>query len=263
MKVLILLGLVSCALARSADEYIVNGATASDGEYPWQVSFRTTSHICGAVVIHQNWALTAGHCVGDPVNSYSCEFGTINRGSGTVVNIINYVRHPQYDSGTGFTDNDVAVIEVNVPAFSSRINVVPGGIDTGISRVGQECWISGWGKTCGDAVGCSPPVGLLEAEIQVVANSVCENAYNGIRVQFVASMMVCLLDSGEVQQQTSCQGDSGGPLVCRSGAADSYDLIGVTSWGASGCPVTSPVVYTRLSNYRSFICTTTRNQVCF
>ncbi|KAK2181354.1 hypothetical protein NP493_403g09033 [Ridgeia piscesae] len=46
-------------------------------------------------------------------------------------------------------------------------------------------------------------------------------------------------------------GDSGGPLVCISGA--SYQLVGATSWGRTGCSGVYPSVYTRVSAYRTWI----------
>lgn len=47
------------------------------------------------------------------------------------------------------------------------------------------------------------------------------------------------------------QGDSGGPLVCDVNGV--WELVGATSWGLQNCPTSSPTVYTRVSNYLSWI----------
>ena len=47
------------------------------------------------------------------------------------------------------------------------------------------------------------------------------------------------------------QGDTGGPLTCTQNSA--YVAAGVASWGASGCSVDMPSVYTRLSYYADWI----------
>ena len=47
------------------------------------------------------------------------------------------------------------------------------------------------------------------------------------------------------------QGDSGGPLVCEDRGV--RRVVGITSWGASGCETEVPSVYTRVSNLRLWI----------
>lgn len=61
----------------------------------------------------------------------------------------------------------------------------------------------------------------------------------------VTSGMVCAGASDPPRD--ACQGDSGGPLVVN------YTLVGIVSWG-EGCADTAyPGVYTRVSNYHSWV----------
>ena len=72
--------------------------------------------------------------------------------------------------------------------------------------------------------------------------------------------MICagdLTDGGE----DSCQGDSGGPLVIpQSDSDDTAIVYGIVSWGR-GCGLEEgPGIYTRVSNYNSWIQTNMNKQ---
>ena len=43
---------------------VIGGSISGDGEWPWNVALRAGNNIiCGAVIISDQWVLTAGHCV--------------------------------------------------------------------------------------------------------------------------------------------------------------------------------------------------------
>ena len=138
--------------------------------------------------------------------------------------------------------------------IGGNTQVVPGGVDTGIDRTSQTCYITGWGRTCGS---CGIPVTLQEVQIPVISDSTCSNRWGN---SYNSNLHVCVW-GGVGGGIGSCSGDSGGPLVCRSGTADSWDLIGVTSWGESNCNPDFPSVYIRLSSFRSWICSETGGAV--
>jgi len=169
------------------------------------------------------------------------------------VSVDSIVRHPDYNVGSGFTPNDIAVVGVAVPIDGVNTAAPPGGLDTGVDRTSHECWISGWGRTCGN---CAIPVALQEANMPVIDDATCRAEHGA---SYNAALHICVFDN----EQGACNGDSGGPLVCRASAASSYALVGLTSWGTTGCPVTNPSVYARVSAFLTFVCTETNNQVCY
>ena len=56
-------------------------------------------------------------------------------------------QHPNYDSGPGFTQNDIAV--VRSPGTISGTNISPGTMAGSTANPGGNGWITGWGRTCG------------------------------------------------------------------------------------------------------------------
>ena len=52
------------ALARETGQQIIGGTNANIANYPYQLSLRTSAHICGASLISATRAVTAAHCIG-------------------------------------------------------------------------------------------------------------------------------------------------------------------------------------------------------
>ena len=56
--------IVSVVGADNAEQQIVGGSQAGNGQCPWQLSLRApTSHNCGAIIIAADKGATAAHCV--------------------------------------------------------------------------------------------------------------------------------------------------------------------------------------------------------
>jgi len=218
---------------------IVNGSDASVCEWRWQVgigfmrSNGTTKYFCGAMLISQDWILTAAHCVkrfskhptrisaiaGDFNRDVATEFKQRRNGSRLFV-------HPEYNSSS--FKYDIALVQLQQPmdltACVGSVCLPSQGKDV---PVGTRCWITGWGRTWTER----QPRVLQEAEVTVITQADCEQKLEGASLG-VDSTSLCV--EGVELGAGGCRGDSGGPLVCET-SAGSWTAYGTTSWGPSDC----------------------------
>ncbi|XP_017889198.1 trypsin-like [Ceratina calcarata] len=126
------------------DPQIVGGTQADISEHPYQLSFQTTSHICGASIISSKWAITAGHCVGSAPSRYTLRSGNSNNNLGNAYTIKNIIRHPNYNSRT--VDYDVALLEI-AGEFKLGSTAAPIKLATMELAPGSLVNVTGWGDT--------------------------------------------------------------------------------------------------------------------
>nr|BAL43181.1 serine proteinase [Enchytraeus japonensis] len=230
---------------------IVGGGDADNGEWPWQLSLRNLgSHSCGASLIRPNWAVCAAHCVGSSPSAYTIIAGTNQRscpGNNCEERRANSAtRHEDFQNiGLLGFPNDISIIHwVDAIAESSgSIQYVP--LATTADQVGRNCYITGWGRLYGNG---PIPENLQEAHIDLLTTAECSTMWSPTPV---TDSQVCVFDKA-TQARGACNGDSGGPLVCEL-SSGSWELVGATSWGRSGCSTDYPSVYTRVSAFNSWI----------
>uniref|UniRef100_A0A672SR97 Suppressor of tumorigenicity 14 protein homolog n=1 Tax=Sinocyclocheilus grahami TaxID=75366 RepID=A0A672SR97_SINGR len=234
---------------------IVGGKDSSEGEWPWQVSLHmnTQGHVCGASVISNRWLVTAAHCVQDSEkfkysqpDQWEVYLGLLNQGEtskSTLKRVKRIISHPQYDHLS--EDNDMALMELDSPVTLSQ-NIWPVCLPeaTHDFPAGKSVWITGWGKQR-EEVDAVASV-LQKAEVRIINNTVC----NKLMDDGITPRMICAgVLSGGVD---ACQGDSGGPMISTESSGRMF-LAGVVSWG-DGCGRRNrPGVYTRVTEYRSWI----------
>lgn len=268
----------------SVGQEIVGGVEARPGSHPWIVSLQMNgSHFCGGSLVRvgakaeSKIVLTAAHCVADGI-PYNTEVvagahDLLRPAAGeTRVRVARAVSHPDYNPDT--TMNDIAVlvlqspIKFNPPATSgcgiapvamrpnltsqltSGMPIVPVCLPAAGEQVpdGAETTIAGWGLTREGGYDTSSI--LLQVGVPTINSRQLASSYasQGIRIDANAMLGAGYSQGGK----DACQGDSGGPLVMK-GANGRYVLQGITSFGVGCARPGLPGVYTRVSNYISWI----------
>ncbi|XP_060770689.1 chymotrypsin A-like [Neoarius graeffei] len=223
---------------------IVNGETTVPHSWPWQVSLQDSTgfHFCGGSLVNEYWVVTAAHC--SVRTSHLVILGEHNRASNSesiqTIRVAKSIRHPNYNPYT--INNDVAVIKLASPArLGPRVSPVCLAATTDSFPGGMRCVTTGWGLTRYNAA--DTPSLLQQAALPLLTNTNCER-YWGNKI---TSLMICAGASGA----SSCMGDSGGPLVCQKSGA--WTLVGIVSWGSGMCSTSTPGVYARVTQLRSWI----------
>ena len=228
---------------------IVGGTAAIQGSWPWQIDIKAYgSHYCGGTILNEYWILTAGHCfdqyglttspwtlIAGKHRKYYTDSTEQSRKASKVY------RHSKYNSYS--IDNDIALIKVD-KAFTFNDYVQPACLPKSGAELasGDMTYVTGWGNT----MGTSYSDRLKQAMVPIVGASTCKSNYPG----GITSNMICA-GYGSVGGVDACQGDSGGPLVKES--SGKWNVYGITSWGEGCARPNKPGVYTKVSNYISWI----------
>ncbi|CAH1405892.1 unnamed protein product [Nezara viridula] len=164
--------------------------------------------------------------------------------------IIERIPHPKYITSQNYHDIVLFKLDSDV-VFNSYI--LPICLHTKRQIITKFATVIGWGRT-GFIEGTSDK--LLEAEIEIYNDTECKRLmFSSITPQtpqgHQAEQMICAgVPDGS---KDACQGDSGGPLVSRDTGKCIKTQQGITSFGQQCGNPDSPGVYTRVSNYISWI----------
>merc|ERR1712116_86169 len=271
----------TCKCGMEGTTRIVGGEQSTAGKYPWimAMSFGSTDGSnpggCAATLVATDWAITAAHCVVDSgfttKDSLSLVLGEFDLSSSTdsndgnrknVMLALDPIVHGSYKS-PNVNSNDIALLKL---AEDVDLNTyTPACLAAlGADYTGQNGRVYGWGSTASCPAATSNI--LLEVEVPIVSDSVCEAASNDavtitdpgtgqcVTQAFsysgqISSDMVCAGSSGK----DACQGDSGGPFTVKSSSTSQHDLVGVVSWGY-GCAADGLYgVYAEVAQLRTWI----------
>ncbi|XP_044299089.1 chymotrypsin-like elastase family member 1 [Varanus komodoensis] len=233
---------------------VVGGYEAKKHAWPSQISLQYSSggswyHTCGGTLVHQNWVMTAAHCV-DSYMNFRVVLGDHNiyqyEGTEQVISVARIFVHANWNRNDLAAGYDIALLKLsqsaNLNSYVQLGALPPSGQ---ILPDNYPCYITGWGRTKTNGQLASV---LQEAYLPVVDYATCSSSsYWGSTVK---QTMVCAGGDGT---RAGCQGDSGGPLNCLVNGK--YYVHGITSFVSSaGCNVLrKPTVFTRVSAYISWI----------
>lgn len=239
-------GSPAVAMPTASNRRIVGGISATIGRHPWQVAlnvrYGSGLGFCGGSLVAPRWVVTAAHCLPPAIKpgDVSVKAGVTDYArEGEWISVERIVRHEGYDQRSN--DNDIALLKI---ASSTTGRPIPLASETEPLTNGQLLEVTGWGAT---SDGGAATTRLQKVAVPFVTNDTCNKSgsYNST----ITPRMICAGSrSGGVD---ACQGDSGGPLVNRQGSGPV--LVGVVSFGEGCARKLKYGVYTRVSQFRTWI----------
>lgn len=181
------------------------------------------SWCCTGTLIAPNVVLTAGHCFEGCASRIFVGSNTGNTSAGTIYDVKEAIRHPDFDEDTLANDLTLLVLEEKVTG------VTPCPIaDSALIDAATDIHAVGFGTTnFGGTVGYG-----LKREVDLpIASALCDTASSStlgchVGLELVAGSL--LLD------RDTCRGDSGGPAYVRDGSV--WKLAGATSRATNQAP---------------------------
>ncbi|XP_016922548.1 clotting factor G beta subunit-like [Apis cerana] len=245
---------------------LVGGQNAIPHEFPWMVSIsRKGGHFCGGTILNSKYVLTAAHCLCSstsiiPTSQLRISLGEYNLKGPEIPaskeeRVVNAILHPGHKCGK-YAD-DIALLELARPIIWSE-SVKPACLPVATGKPGYSTFngqlakAAGWGWFGEDRSKYKRADVLQKVEVRVIENNICREWYASQgKSTRVESKQMCA--GHEEGGRDSCWGDSGGPLMITSHLNGNVMVVGIVSSGIGCARPRLPGVYTRVSEYISWI----------
>lgn len=258
----LLLTLWQSGTAWAQQTWIVGGSSVAEGQLPWLGDMRQTipdEHLCGSSLIDANWAITAAHCLfdpmsGDPADTSSLRIrfnsvrtnGPLNPSGGVLRSVQAIFIHPSFngDISEGY---DIGLMKLRQPVTSIAPIRLPAVADANtVYTTGNPVKIAGWGIM--DTITYATPDTMKFCTAKVYDFVACSGQFP----PGLSNRVFCAGYKSTEPEAGAAAGDSGGPVwVDNSGEKK---IVGLVS-GGNG-PFTGPDqpgVFTKVALFRPWI----------
>jgi len=258
-----------CGEAQVPQQRIVGGQYSPAGKWPWMAAVflhgpAKTEFWCGASLVSSKFILTAAHCTKDPNGkTFSPQQFTVRLGDHNILSPVDdhlvsprtyrvnkIIGHPEFRA-RGFY-NDIALLKLDTEVlfndFIIPVCLPPPDLvqraEANINHIeGLSPTVLGYGSTNYDGAESAT---LQEVKLPVWSNEDCDRAY----LQPIEDIFLC---AGYPEGgKDACQGDSGGPLLLYAPTRQ-WMQVGIVSFGNRCAEPGYPGVYTRLTNFMTWI----------
>ncbi|XP_050516065.1 trypsin-1 [Diabrotica virgifera virgifera] len=244
---------------------VVGGENAEKAEFPWLVSLtRRGGHFCGGTIISEKFVLTAGHCLctgidQDILQASSIKI-TVSQYDLTIKNTDAYqvsvkaiTIHPGYVCGKPKDDIALLELENTLTWSNSALPACLPSSKSGDDYTSLLAVVAGWGWT-NEVTDKGGRADIMQkAKLAIISLDKCREWYKsqGKTTKIKDNHICAGYEHGGVD---SCWGDSGGPLMLdMDHSEDQTMVIGVVSTGIGCARPYLPGLYTRISDYISWI----------
>lgn len=277
----------------SRHKRVIGGTEISKGDTPWLVSLHGKivterlfgiipighKHVyCGGSLINDRYVLTAAHCFdsGRDIDEWEVRLAAVDLKVALAdrfmdflgktlgkkdwriweIDVSKIIIHPSYNRNDLWYQ-DIAIVKLADPVPSGRrfehIKRIklPGMFDFSFPDKGSNCQMTGWGCT---SAGGGLSRYARSVQLPILANRECGYYYN-LRSLFGR---LCAGFKSDNDNGGICPGDSGGPLVCQNDKGE-WTQVGIASFTSKTRPGKFPAVFTRISNYVTWIKSYTDN----